>query len=90
MVRLSSKATLGRFRLALAGFFACLMIYTPLSAQAADVLLRLKLPDGKVIGFSETDLRALEWAEIDTSSRWTQGVKRFEGPSLKAVLLRSG
>lgn len=84
------EATLGRYWLALAGLLAFLMVLGPAPTQAADVLLRLRLPDGKVIGFTETQLRGMDWTAITTSSRWTEGVKRFEGPSLRAVLLASG
>lgn len=86
------KATLRRFWLAFAGLLAFLMLAgpAPARAQGGEVILSLKLPDGKTIGFTDEALRQLDWVTITTTSRWTEGVKRFEGPSLKSVLLASG
>lgn len=86
------KATGGRFWLAFAGLLAFLMLTgpVPVRAQAGDVILSLKLPDGNTISFTDGQLRELDWVTITSSSRWTEGVKRFEGPSLKSVLLASG
>ncbi|MBK4217723.1 hypothetical protein JJJ17_17460 [Paracoccus caeni] len=46
--------------------------------------------DGSVREFSDPDLKALEWFQIDTHTIWTEGQRQFRGPLLRDILLGQG
>jgi len=53
-------------------------------------LLRVTLLGGEVINFDRAALDALPQESFATSTIWTEGLKKFGGPSLRAVLGAAG
>lgn len=78
--------------LASAGFFALALSGLAREGQAQDAapLLRVLGPSGEEKALSEADIAALPWVEIETHTRWTDGVKHFRGPRLRDVLALTG
>ena len=70
-----------------------LVLWLSLPAAAQAVLVRWAGADGKVVEQRELTLRdldALPQAAIETSTPWTEGVRRFTGPPLSAIATLGG
>ncbi len=70
-----------------------LVLWLTLPAAAQAVLVRWAGADGKVVEQRELTLRdldALPQAAIETSTPWTEGVRRFTGPPLSAIATLGG
>ena len=52
--------------------------------------LTLVLPEGKVQAFDAAQLAALPVQTLHTTTAWTDGVRRFEGPLLRELFARTG
>lgn len=57
---------------------------------SAETLLKLKPLDGPATSLSREQLEALQIHEVETTTEWTDGVARFEGPSMRDVLAIAG
>lgn len=69
---------------------ATALVLAPQPAAADEILLTVVGADGHEQTFDRAWLEALAQVRIETTTIWTEGVMRFEGPSLKAVLRAAG
>lgn len=76
------------------GFAAAALSFSvALSARAQDandILLELVPAEGPTIALTRAELEALPQVEFETATEWTEGVLRYSGPSLTAVLELAG
>lgn len=56
------------------------------SVARAEVILDITLADGAQISITEEQIFALDQSMLATSTAWTDGVPRFEGPLVRDVL----
>ena len=58
--------------------------------EADEILLELVPAEGPTIALTRAELEALPQVEFETATEWTEGVSRYSGPSLTAVLELAG
>lgn len=62
----------------------------PAQASEPNVILEVQVAEGRVVGLSLDDLRALPLTEFETSTVWTLGVDTYSGVLLRDLLQHLG
>lgn len=71
------------------GWLGLLLLCAPSPTFAGEALLSVRHGEREV-SFDQRRIERLPWRRVDTSTAWTEGVRRFEGPLLRDVLEQAG